>query len=136
VRPLQSKLIVAFALGLIALGVLAWISVKPLAPSRALAVASDAAPLSATPRLETNMPHKIVTMVGIPEVIVSPLAASGAVSGSPDSKPSKASRDIEKESSPLPPAQLNAEATPTISARKPVSATPRRSDDNWLVKPE
>lgn len=108
-RPLQSKLIVAFALGLIALGVLAWISVKTLVPSRAPAVASDAAPISAIPHVGNNIPNKIVTMVGIPEVIVSPPAASGAESDSPDGKP---------------------------SAHKPVSATPRRSDDNWLVKPE
>lgn len=135
-QPLQSKQIVAFALGLVVLGILTWVLVKSLVPSQTPAVAFEAAPAAAITQIENSMPNKVVTMLGVPEVIVSPPGASGAESGLPDSKPSKRSRDTEEKSSPLPPAHLNAGATPAMSAPNPVSTAARRSDDSWLVKPK
>lgn len=131
-QPLEAKHKVAIALGLVVLGLMIWVSAKILAPAPAPAAAPSATP-GTGPRLDMNMPNKVVTMVGVPEVILSPSSSSRDDLGPSEDKPSKAARDTEQKPASAMRANPNIPAPPVTAPRKPPG---RRSDDTFLVKPE
>ncbi len=132
-QPLEAKHKVAIGLGLVVLGLVIWVSAK--APAQAPAPAAVAPPASAgtSPHLDINMPNKVVTMLGVPEVILSPPSLSPDDSGAKEDKPPRAARDTELKSASVPKTNSNLPSTPVTSPRKPAA---RRSQDTFLVKPE
>ena len=132
-QPLEAKHKVAIALGLVVLGLMIWVSAKTLAPAPTPAAATQSASQGTGPRLDMNMPNKIVTMVGVPEVILSPSSSSREDLGPSEDKPSKAARDTEQKPASATRANPNIPAPPVTAPRKPPG---RRSDDTFLVKPE
>ena len=127
-QPLEAKHKVAIALGLVLLGLLIWVAAKTLTPPPSPAAVAPSVSQVAGPQLDINMPDKIVTMVGVPEVILSP--SSSSRDDPSDDKPSEATHDTEQK--PASATRANP-AQPVTTPRKPSG---RRSNDTFLVKPE
>jgi hypothetical protein len=129
VQPLEPKHKVAIALGLVVLGLMIWVSAKTLAPVPSPVAPAQSASQGMGPRLDVNMPDKVVTMLGVPEVILSPQSSSRDDAGPSEDKPSKPAGDTEQKPSSATRVNSN---TPVTIPRKAA----RRSDDTFLVKPE
>ena len=131
-QPLEAKHKVAIALGLVVLGLMIWVSAKTLAPAPTPLAPTQAASQGSGPHLDINMPNKVVTMLGVPEVILSPSSSPRDDSVPSEDKPPNPSRDTELKPLSAAKANSNTPSLPVTTPRKPA----RRSDDTFLVKPE